>query len=292
MKSGIHYDVSMADYLALDALSSGVCHALLSQSPLHAKYHKEHPDESNSAMDIGTIAHQILLEGNQDGIVIVDADDWRTKAAKEQRDAAHALGKAAVLAGKMAEILNMVDAAKAFVASSEIAGIFERGKPEVTLVWDDDGLLCKARPDFLPNDRSLILHVKTTQGSAEPESWIRNQLFSSGCDVAAVFYERGMNFEIHGDTVLANDAIQSVFIVIEQQPPYGCSLIGLDPMTRDNAERKVTRAIAKWRQCKATSTWPCYPSQICYAETPAWELAATERRELIDPVQQREGIQP
>jgi len=284
MKTGIHYGLPMTDYLAIDALSSGVCHALLSQSPMHAKYHKDNPDESNSAMDIGTVAHKILLEGNQDGIVVVDADDWRTKAAKEARDAAHAAGRTPILSAKMPLILNMVDAAKAFVASSELKGIFDAGKPEVTIIWEDDKVLCKARPDFLPDNLPIILHVKTTQGSAEPESWIRNQLFGSGYDVAAIFYEYGMAANCDDDRT-------SVFLVIEQSAPYGCSLIGLDPMTRENAERKVNRAIDVWHTCKTKNTWPCYPSQICYAETPAWELAATERRELSDPVQEREGIQ-
>ena len=283
MKTGIHYGLPMTDYLAIDALSSGVCHALLSLSPAHAKYHKDNPDESNSAMDIGTVAHKILLEGNQDGIVIVDADDWRTKAAKEARDAAHAAGQIPILSAKMPLILNMVDAAKTFVASSEIAGTFDAGKPEVTLIWDDDGVSCKARPDFLPDDHSIILHVKTTQGSAEPESWIRNQLFGNGYDVAAIFYEDGA-------LQLGIDS-ESIFLVIEQNAPYGCSLIGLDPMTRENAQRKVQRAIDSWRACNVMGRWPCYPSQICYAETPPWELAATERLEMIDPVQQLEGIQ-
>ena len=290
MKPGIHHSVPMSDYLAIDALSSGVCHAILSQSPLHAKYKKENPDEANSAMDIGTVAHKILLEGTQDGIVIVDAEDWRTKTAKEARDAAHAAGQVPILVGKLPLILNMVDAAKAFVATSEIAGIFDAGKPEVTLIWEDDGVLCKARPDFLPNDRSLILHVKTTGGSAEPESWIRNQFFGSGYDVAAAFYERSLR-ALSADPDRYLDT-QSIFLVIEQDAPYGCSLIGLDPMTRENAERKISRAISQWSNCLHLNWWPCYPSQICYAETPAWELAATERRELIDPVQQREGLQP
>ena len=224
--------------------------------------------------------------------MIVDADDWRTKAAKEARDAAHAAGQIPILSAKLPVILNMVDAAKAFVASSEIAGIFDAGKPEVTLTWEDDGVLCKARPDWLPGDHSRILHVKTTGGSAEPESWIRNQLFASGYDVAAVFYELGLlrAADVASFPPGRKADTESIFLVIEQDAPHGCSLIGLDPMTRENAERKVARAIAIWRECMKSGKWPCYPTQICYAETPAWEAARVERME-IDPVQMREGLQ-
>jgi hypothetical protein len=288
VKPGIHYGVSMVDYLKIDALSSGVCHALLSQSPRHAKWKKDNPEDANSVMDIGTVAHRILLEGHEDGIVIVDADDWRTKAAREAREAANTQGRIAVLAAKMGAVREMAEAAKNYLAGSELGGILEFGKPEVTMIWDDDGVLCKARPDFLPDDRSVILHVKTTGGSAEPESWIRNQLFASGYDVAAAFYERGLDNILDAE---AHEIAQSVFLVIEQSAPYGCSLIGLDPMTRENAERNVARAIATWRQCKATNRWPCYPSRIAYAEVPAWELAATERRDMVDPIQELEGLQ-
>ena len=62
MSNGIQHGLSMADYLSTDALSSGVCHALLSQSPCHAKWKKDNPEDATSIMDIGTVAHKILLK--------------------------------------------------------------------------------------------------------------------------------------------------------------------------------------------------------------------------------------
>jgi hypothetical protein len=269
----------MSDYLAIDALSSGVCHTLLTESPLHAKWRKEHPTDATDKMDIGTIAHQILLEGTEDGIVVVDAADWRTKVAQSARDAARAEGKAAILAVRLPQVREMVAAARRFLEHSPLAGALEHGQAEGSMEWIEHGVACKVRPDFMPDDHPYILHVKTTDGTAAPNAWIRNHLFGSGYDVTAAFYEHGLPDR------------ESIFLVIEQNAPYGCSLIGLDPMSRDNAERKVTRAMAIWADCMRTGKWPCYPTDICYAETPAWELAETERME-IDPVQQREGLQP
>lgn len=273
-----YLNMSMADYLRIDALSSGVCHTLLTESPLHAKWRKEHPVDATDKMDVGTIAHKILLEGNEDGIVVVDAGDWRTKVAQSARDEARSKGKAVILAVRLPQVRAMVAAARAFMESSVLAGALEAGQAEGSIEWMDSGVRCKARPDFLPHHEPYILHVKTTEGTASPNAWIRNHLFSSGYDVTASFYERAMPDR------------ESIFLVIEQFAPYGCSLIGLDPMSRDNAERKVTRAMAIWADCLKTGKWPCYPTGICYAETPAWELAETERMEL-DPVQMRHGVQ-
>ena len=79
--------MSMSEYLSLDALSSGVCHTLLTESPYHARFKQENPGAPSSVSDMGIAIHDGLLEG-VDRIVAIDADDWRTKAAKEARDAA------------------------------------------------------------------------------------------------------------------------------------------------------------------------------------------------------------
>lgn len=275
--------MKLADYLKIDSLSSGMCHTILTRSPYHAKHARENKEDASSAMDIGTVAHQLWLEEDENNIAIIDAEDWRTKAAQQLRIVAREAGQTPVLVGKMHAIRAMVAAADEFIdrAEERIRDARAHGTPEQTIEWTQDGVACKARPDWLSDDHTLILHYKTTAGSAEPNSWIRNQLFGMGYDLAAVFYE------------LAYPAAESVFLVQETSPPFCCSLIGLDPMTRDNAQRKVTRAINVWRECLATGRYPAYPASVCYAEVPAWEMANVERMMVgeIDPIQMRDGIQ-
>ncbi len=267
MKTGKH-DLKMPDYLALKALSAGVCHELITSSPAHARYRQDNPGDASEASDVGTAIHDALLEG-VNRIVPIDAPDWRTKAAKEKREETRTAGGIPLLAHKANQVLAAVDAAKAFVAASELAGIFDQGEPERTMIWIDGGVYCKARPDWLPAIEPYIVHVKTTQGSAEPEAWIRNHLVTDGYDISAAFYERGMGG-------------RSVFLVIEQSPPYGCSWIGLAPELQDLATRKVERAIGIWHKCSKVNVWPAYPSRICYAEPKPWQLAEQEQRELHD----------
>lgn len=296
-RPGLYHDLPMAAYLAdpapVPSLSSGCAHTLLTQSPLHAwrshpRCPARVPGDEGANMDIGSIAHALLLEQTEDNVVEIDAPDYKTKLAREARDAARAEGKHPVLAHKMPAIRALVGAARDYLAGSDLAGILDDGVPEATMLWQDEGTWCRARPDWISGDQGVLLHVKTTGGSAHPASWIRAQLLNSGYDLAAVHYQ-------HGARALGMDRAESVFLVIETDPPHGCSLVGLTPALRELAAGKHERASRIWRTCLARGFWPAYPSSIAYAEAPAWAIAQAEEEEIrglgFDPVQEREGIQ-
>lgn len=271
----IQYSMPMAEYLSMKAVSSGLCHCILSQSPFHARLDSPWNDarvgDSSKAADIGSAAHKILLEGTEDGITVIDANDWRTKAAQELRDSAYASRNIPMLVGKMGAVRAMVDAAKAYLSTSEIAGIFESGHAEVTLTWNEGNTLCKARADWLTEDRRICLSYKTTEGSANPDSWIRTQL--PQYDMATVFYERGVLAACEVDQTCV------VHLVQEQNFPYACSLIGLDPAYHDLASHRLDRALAIWASCVAIGKWPAYPSRICWAEPKAWQISEVETQD-------------
>ena len=292
MKPGIH-QIGMTEYLAIKALSSGLVHTLLSQSAMHAKSQQDDPqDEPSAVSEIGTAIHDVLLEGRH-RIAEVPFDDWRTKEAKAQRELARSEGRLPVLHHKVPQIEAAVAAARAFIATSELNGVFDSGKPEQTLVWKEGDVLCKARPDWLTADQSILLHVKTTAGSAQPESWIRNQLASCGYDTALAFYERGLVQTMAMENMKWGGA-QSVFLIIEQLPPYGCSLVSLDPAYMELAASKVERAIRTWAECQASGKYPAYPSRIAYATPKPWDLSEEEGRQLgdaFDSLQAERGLQ-
>lgn len=271
-KPGI-YRIPMAEYLALPYLSSGLCNTILTHSVRHARHDQQFPDtDGATASDTGTAIHDALLEG-VDRIASIDAADWRTKAAKEARDAARAEGKIPMLSGDVSAIKSAVSAARDHVEASELAGIFDDGEPELTLIWEENGVLCKARPDWLTADRQIMLHVKTTPASANPDTWIKRQLIGAGYDVAAAFYTRALHAACP-----SIKKTEAVFLVIEQDAPHGCSLIGLSPMSNEIADRKVESAISAWVTAVKTDKWPCYTPRICYAEPPIW--AQKEHEEL------------
>lgn len=256
------------------ALSSSIARKLLGYSPLHAWY--AHPylgageQEEREAFDNGSAAHAYLLEG-EDHFAIIEAADYRTKAAQALRDEARLAGKIPVLACRWRDVQAMATAAREQLAAHEAPTPFTSGRAEETLIWQEGETWMKARLDWLHQGGLYIDDYKTTSATANPEVWCRG-VFSSGVAIQAAFYVRGIR------AVLGVDAIMR-FVVQENYPPYALSVVGLGPDALTLAEKKVIFAIDLWRDCLASGKWPGYPTRIAYAALPPWEEASWMARE-------------
>jgi hypothetical protein len=263
------YVIPMAAYLADPApqpsLSSGLAQTLLDRSPLDAW--NDHPRlnparvERDSGFDIGTTAHALLLEGDETGLVVVDADDWRTNAAKAKRAEAHAAGKTALLAKHADAVRAMVETARDFIADSEFADDWREAESERTIVWEEDGVWMRARPDRRTNDRRIVFDYKTT-GDASPRVFSK-QLVMMGYHFQDAFYRRGIRALGYSDPAF-------VFLAQETEAPYQCAFYRCDPMLREIAELKVENAIDRWRACITANNWPGFERRVHHVEAPYW----------------------
>jgi hypothetical protein len=269
LEVGIHNlsaEVYHADPCVKPSLSSSIANVLLQQSPLHAwmahpRLNPNFTREVDSRFDLGSAAHTMLLERDESKVVIVEADDWRTKAAREARDTAQANGQYAILARQYADVQKMVQAAHSYIQTTELRGILDTGIPEQSLVWQEGDVWCRARPDLLSADRRIMVDYKSTD-SASPSVFIR-QIPRMGYDVQAEFY------------LLPEEMKDTTFVFLAQEisAPYSCSLIALSNAYREVGRMKTMRAIALWQQCLESNRWPAYPTSICYAEPTAYQLA-------------------
>ena len=259
------------------SLSASIAHILLNQSAWHAwfahpRLNPAYERQDDERFDLGTAAHAYLLEG-ESGFAIIQAPDWRTKLAKDARDDARRHGKIPLLADRWGDVQGMMAAASHQLdAHEDVPRPLANGTPEVTLIWQDDGLWCRARLDWLHHDRRAIDDLKTTEASANPEAWTRS-LFGAGHDVQAAFYLRGLR------AITGQDA-SFRFVVQEAYPPYALSVIALGPEALAIGERKVAYALRLWRDCLARGVWPGYPTQTCYADAPPWEAARWLEQEV------------
>lgn len=282
LEAGIHQisaDVYHADPGAQPSLSASIAHTLLARSPQHAWW--EHPrlnpmrrPRASGTLDNGTAAHALLFEAQKP--VIVDADDWRTKAAREARDEARAAGKVALLAKDAVVVQAMCDAIRRQLDQLECdPRPFTAGKPEQSLIWQEpNGVTCRARLDWLRDDRTAIDDLKTTT-TASPREWTRRRLWEDGKDIQAAFYLRGLR------ALTGSDAVWR-FVVVENRPPYALSVIGLAPDALALANAKVETAIQTWARCLETDEWPAWPTQVCYAELPPWEEARWLEQQVLE----------
>jgi len=74
----------------------------------------------------------------------------------------------------------LVDAGKEQLTKTELAGIFDDGDPEVTMVWQEKNpaAWCRSRIDYLPTivrqgGHVIVPDYKTTAGSAHPDDFAR-----------------------------------------------------------------------------------------------------------------------
>ena len=265
-------------------LNSSVATKLLTKSPLHAWYshprlNPSHENTSNEAMELGTACHAVLLENNPDIIVVVEATDWRTNEAKQQRDWAKADGKVALLPHEAAKVFEMVTAANnAIAASPDLDGIGEC-VPEQTFVWEEERgghkVWLRCRPDWVTKDNRVILSYKTTGQNAEPDAYVKTML-NGGFEMQAAFELSGV------EAVTGVRPTHYIWITQEVQPPCAVSLIGLSDDLRDYGMSRMDAAVMRWAECLETNTWPGYPNRVCYVSAPGWARNQWEERQALN----------
>lgn len=260
-------------------LNASIARILCTRTPAHAwaahpKLNPEWQRREDDKFDVGNVVHSLLLQGI-DIVHRVDANDWRTKDAKLERDSARGRGKIPLLERQWSEVAAMLDAVRAQVASLPLTPPpFTDGQPEQTLVWSEHGVRCRARLDWLHHDGLTVDDLKTTTASAEPAAWART-LYGMGADIQAAFYTRAVQ-AVYGHTV-----VDFRWVVAECAPPYAVSVINLAPSAMALANEKVDHALAVWRRCLATDTWPGYPPQVASVEAPGYEESRWLERQAM-----------
>lgn len=270
------YKISAEEYHAdptfEPSLSRGVIKDLLFKSPAHAWHNHPKlnpnfkPDYGDGKFDAGTVAHDLLLEG-LNRFTIIDAEDWRTKAAKEARDIVRSEGKTPLLRKQYDEALVMVKTAEEQIYECrelKITNLKTDGDTELTYIWYEDGVQFKVRSDWINKDRTLILDYKTTGQSANPFDLPRH-IISLGYDIQSALYQRGVR-------AIEKTEPRFVFIFQETGEPYLCSFIELPDPLLDMGKQKIENGIFLWRECMKTGNWFGYPKKVMKVEAPRWAI--------------------
>ena len=287
-KPGLYPDLPAdeyhADCCANVSISSGLLKVILTESLAHARlcHPRLTPDfkrEEKRSFDLGHVAHQLIL-GDTNTIRVIDPkrfpakngnipNGWTNDAIREARDAAYEDGKIPLLPWEHEQALAMQDAVgHQLLAAKTAAFLMGAGKPEQSLIWQEDGVWCRARLDWHPDSGNIFHDLKTTDGSANPESWAARHMFAIGADIQAAFYRRGIR------AVLGIQEPVFRFVVAEQNPPYAISIVEPSPRAYELADHKVNHALALWKQALATNNWPAYPLAAYCADPPAWAEVA------------------
>lgn len=266
-------DLSLEDYIsdrhsAVPSLSSHLATTLLTRSPAHA--HAEHPrltpptEERESKFDLGSAAHDLLLLG-LDNVMEVHADDWKTKAAKEQRDDARKIGLYPLLSKHAEQVRAMVEIA---LAARRVV-MYDGGKVawehEVSAYWQQatpHGVAwLRARLDSMSSDRTMIVEYKTTDNASAAA--FQRTVSNLGYGLQAVFHCAALADDAPGEP-------EFLWCVQETSPPYCVAWYSLPAEWWSHEWNRLKTAAAIWAKCMNGDSWPAYPQGVQELELPGW----------------------
>ncbi len=260
-------EIYHADPVPAGSLSSSGARRLLPPScPARFRYEQQHGRPAKAEFDFGHAAHRLAL-GTGPELVVVDAADWRTKAAREARDAARAAGQMPLLAHEMEQVEAMAAALAEHPAAAALFG--DGGAPEQSLFWVDDrsGIWRRARLDWFPvqRGRRLIVPDYKTARSADLDA-IQRAAWSFGWAQQAAWYLDGVTA-----LGLAGDAKPAfLFVVQEKDAPYLVTVVELDPVALDIGRELNRRAIEIYKRCSREGRWPAYSDGVELVSLPGW----------------------
>lgn len=260
--SGIYSDIDEEAYHTdRDSLSVSGAKLLLPPScPAKFRWQMSNPRKPKREFDFGHVAHTLIL-GKGAEVVVIDAPDFRTKDAREQRDQAHARGQVPILQSEYSKALLMAGA----VLDDPIAGpLFAEGsggQAEMSLYATDPvtGVQLRGRTDWLTTDIDDV-KTSTTANPAELE----RKFWTLSYFMQAAWY-----IDLVKALGLSDDP-EFRFVVVEKEPPHIVTVVRYTADAIAEGRRLNRQAIDLYARCKAADHWPGYTDQIVTIDLPRW----------------------
>lgn len=260
---GVPDEVYHADPVEGGSLSSTGARELL-DCPAKFNYGRRHPSPPKREFDLGHAAHHLVL-GVGPRLEVIDAMDFKTKAAREQRDAAYAAGAVPLLPHEYDVVEEMAAALRAHRTAAAL--LSNALHFELTLVWEDrlTGVMCRVRIDCLTraaNGRILIVDYKTAR-SSRPED-IRKAVHERGYHQQMDWYRAGvMELGISQNPL-------PLLVFQEKTPPYVVTVAQVAQSALDIADVKNRAALELYAECTRTGHWPGYAEDVVMATLPPY----------------------
>lgn len=220
------------------------------------------------AMILGSAVHSFIFEDGAD-VVLLDVDDYKTKVAREDRDAALAADKYPLKNSEWDHAKAMADSA---LRNPQVRELMKTGSPEVSFFTEDPstGQPLRGRVDWMDFESLRIVDVKTTD-SADPAVFAK-QAGRMGWHVSAAHY--GDSWGQHEGT----GPWEVLFVLIERDAPHTVSVCRLGPGSLDLGRSAIQRGIRTYRQAAMTNKWENPWPGVTTVDLPAYEFYAEEAR--------------
>lgn len=273
-----------ADPCVEPSLSSTGARTLASECPAAYWFERTNPTVKRE-FELGRAGHLMVLEPHLFGqcVRVIEADDYRTKAAKDARDEARAAGLTPLLQKEA----DQVRAMREVLWRDPIAKhAFEGGQPEQAIFWQDAefGIWRRTRPDYLPPHQRYLVDYKTST-SANPKDFER-AVFDYGYHQQAAWYLDGV------EAVTGTKPERFAFVVQSKKAPFLVTTCWLDAEAIEWGRKMNRLAIGIFARCLRTNSWPGFTPEVGGAAKaftvtlPHWalrDLAARDEAGLLEP---------
>lgn len=256
--------MSNAEYHASPGISSSGLKEL-AKTPADFHAYLTEPRKQTDAMRIGSAMHTLVLEPQkfEQEYAISPACNANTKAGKATLEsfAAKNEGKTILSMDEYSLANEMADAIRCYELAAAL--LDKPGEAETSCYWEENGVLCKCRPDWLTHDGWLV-DLKSTKD--ESAAGFPRESERYGYHISAGFYRRGVEF-------VTGTPIQGfVFIAVRNKRPHlvACHLAAEDFLYAGNA--RASELLDLYRKCKQEDEWPGHPNELIPLSRPKWAV--------------------
>ena len=212
------------------------------------------PTTVTPAMNLGTLAHTLILEPNAFAAEYEIFDgDRRTKAGKEAYAALEASNKTVVSQKDFDAALSMAQAVRLQEGCMELLENAHAVEQSMLFDWGDEK--AKAQVDLYTNG-GVLVDLKTIGDISKAE----RQFFNMHYDLQLAWYEEACNqngFVVHDVKVM----------FVESQPPYRVALYDVSQPVLNVGTAKANQALQKWKLQKEMPVPELITGTL---ELPAW----------------------
>ena len=224
--------------------------------------------KQTKAMADGTAVHAFFLERDKfDTDFVVKPADMRlnTKAGKEW---ALEHQSKIIIDSELGN--NLYEMEKSFMDSPAKLIYDVKGQTELSYFWDDLGTIKgKCRPDWLSDDGSIVVDIKTTT-DASPRGF-QKSISTWGYHLQLGWYLRGLR-------KLGLPAEQFIFIAIEKTAPFCVGVYRADQEMINYAMKELNQLVPEIQTAMVSNEFPDYTPEITSIGLPPWMTDKKEQQ--------------
>lgn len=265
-KPGIYYCIPELTYHSDRATASNLGRSLsasgaktLLRDPERFAWERDRGRPGKDAFDLGGVVHALVLRSGDERIRIIDARDWKSKAAQEAKREARAAGLTPINRTEFLQATKIAQAVRRHPLASEI---FTKGRAEVSFYWidADTGVTCRGRVDWLRDD--MIVDLKTARYGTGTEDAFGRQSATYDYPLSAAVYTDGYE-------ALTGKTLPFITVTVETAPPYIVRVYRYTDDDLDIGRDRWRRALEEYATREQTGDWTA-PDEIQTVSLPGW----------------------